>query len=315
MEKKLDYTNLMLLIEGPISSEGKNFYSQTTHLKFDAFNRVMLNIKDFKKYSNKIVLVTKTYDLNKFQRELLVSQGVYLLEKYDSQPIKLKNSYPNNIFNQFRSVQKGVEYLYNSFGNGYIIKIRTDVTIDFNFLVDDINKINVLSNQFLLINFFINRKKSLFKKSKIEFIKKNISQYDFGMLDFIFVCESELLTAALKNAFMTKTLSPHRFLLHGLIDIDRKTLNLKVFDYLFDISQNKKIILLFVRLTYAVLVTYNERLFEKILYKKIFPMSSITVYSMEWRDSKYIDWSSNNNRFAYEFLEDFINENNINNKL
>jgi hypothetical protein len=263
----------------------------------------MENIKEFKEFSNKIVLVTNLTDLYSAQEEKLISNGIVLIDKQEAEALRLNRYKPNNIFNQFKSIQLGVDYFLGTFKSGYVIKIRTDVTLDYKSLFEDIQKIFIYNDKFLLITSFRNRKKASYINSKLGQIVKNVSKYEFFMEDFVFVCEIELLNISLKNSSRIKTLSSHQYLLNGLIDIYFNSLNLKTIFYLIERFRGRNsMIASIIYWTYSILVIFNEKLFEKLTYKIIYPMSHKTVKSIQWRESSYNDWEENKNKNNYEFL-------------
>jgi len=296
--------NLALIIQGPINSRGINFKNNKLQ-DFHSFQRVVNNIKAFKEHSDIMILSTYENELTFDEITILKRLGVKIIEnkQFDSDQLPLlANGKPINVYKQFYTLLTGIDYLLKEEFTGYIIKLRTDIELDVDFLVEDLRLIlNHNPDAKFMIPFIINRRHKGIK-GKYSAIISFFSKYELYMFDFYFCGEirflQDIITTAMNKKF---ALSAHHFLIFPII--------WKAY-FIVPVYQLQKWRFhhpkfaksLFIRLLETFINIPNEWFFSKIIYKTVYPLSKETLQSLKWRESGYYDWK-NINLDYYEYID------------
>lgn len=301
-----DLNKISLLIQGPIKSRGVSFQSgikndYNSYDYFHAYERILKNIIEFRKISNNIVLSTYIGELNSEELYALKNLNVSVIQDVKNGPISIGDSQVNTI-NQFVSTLKGLNQLRNDGFEGYVIKIRTDVTLDFVSLVKDIVRLVKFNKNIFIIPYFINRKK-IISQVRIDYFKKIFNNYVLYMLDFIFIAEMNNLIDIISAGIYNKiSIDGHRFLITSNNYIRGHKASIAYWESMVLKTKTWPITSLLNLLLYINLFLH-ERKFNNLLYNYFYPLTLKTVDSICWRNSKYIHWN-NINKYNYEFLVD-----------
>lgn len=188
----LDWNNVSLLIQGPIYSFGDTYSGIKS--EFHSMKFIIQNVKSFRKYSNgEILLSTYETQLSLIEAKFLRKLGVNIIEleirdMSEYKTINLSNNPDTNRhgMNQYYSTYHGLIKLSNDPHNRFVIKIRTDIKIDFSLIFD--SKINLFNKK---VTFTHLRK--LFKFGK--FVKPFIP-------DFVLIGEMSSLLKLFKRLYL-----------------------------------------------------------------------------------------------------------------
>lgn len=271
-----------LIIQGPIKSYGINFNTESKIL-FDCFELILFNIKSARRFCKIIVLSTYYGELKLDQIFKLQQLGIDIVFGHVEKPFHIPTiDKPNNNRNQYLSTQRGVNRLIELGTNGIVIKIRTDISIDFDNLFNSLNNPLINKYRFLLIPYLVKNNKTISKNSRYK------SNYFFFMLDFYFVSDINYLDSLLNLAFNSmSTISPHRFLLVAINQSFGYKKNIINSEIKFWKYQNNKYCSKILWFILNLKIRKHQMMFNILTDKIIFPSSAKTLESLTWRGSSY----------------------------
>jgi hypothetical protein len=265
---------VLLLIQGPILSKGVMFNG--TIVEFHSFNYIIENIHNFRLYSQgKIVLSTYEKELKQDEAIALSNLGVVVLslDKMDTSSITTinlrnnQNSHRHGI-NQYYTTLHGLEELKKESSKNHVIKIRTDIKVNFSLIFNHPN--DAFKKEVTLVHLRRLTKKSFLIKPFIP--------------DFVFVGELNSLYLIFKKLYYDNFssfvhLDIASALVHYFIGITIK------YDSIILKTKATGLYSLWNLLIYYIIKIYHSILMTIWIKRKIGLLGVDFYNSIEWRGS------------------------------
>lgn len=149
---------ISLLIQGPIYSKGVSYNGIISN--YNSYNNIVLLVRSFKVYSDRMILVTYKEELSVKQKKILLLMGLEIIEldniNLDYESVDLERGLLKGLFSsqtikntskfyQYRSTIAGLKSIIKTDKESITIKVRTDI----NFSVDKL-LLKIFNNDFHL---------------------------------------------------------------------------------------------------------------------------------------------------------------------